>query len=322
MKQQRKNVIWMILLAACLFPAAGFSQFRVVGYLSLWAQGMPLVSDSVLKKLTHLDIAFVNPDSLGNLFLPVGVDALTDLAHTCKVKVLLSIGGGIFNPYYDSLLNNEHRQSFAEKLVKLAMDHHFDGIDADLEYDNINKNYESFIIALSVLLKKQGKLLTAALATRDAPRISNAALNRFDFINVMSYDQTGPWRPMEPGPHATYEKAVSDLYYWTNTRHLPKKKINLGLPFYGYGFGTTYGDRLSYGNIITAFPQAALQDTIMPNGGGAIYYNGLSTIQNKTRMALKNAGGVMIWQILQDAAGTQSLLTSIDAIVKAVPGKQ
>jgi GH18 family chitinase len=138
----------------------------------------------------------------------------------------------------------------------------------------------------------------------------------------MSYDQTGPWRPAGPGPHATCEKAVSDLEYWTKTRLVPKKKINLGLPFYGYGFGTTYGESMSYGNIIITFPNAEQQDSIMPAGGGAIYYNGLPTIQNKTRMALANAGGVMIWQILQDAAGTQSLLGYIHDIIKKEAGKR
>jgi chitinase len=321
MMNLKKNYIWIVLFSICLFPSEGFSQFRVVGYVSLWAKGIPPVSDSAIKRLTHLNIAFVNPDSLGNLFLPTGIDSLIDRAHSNKVKVMMSIGGGKFNPYYDSLLNNKNRKSFVDKLAAFAADHHFDGIDADLESDNITKNYESFIVDLSAALKKQGKLLTAAFATWNAQLISNTALSKFDFINVMLYDQTGPWRPTEPGPHSTYEKAVSDLYYWTNTRHVPKKKINLGLPFYGYCFGTTYGESMSYGNIITAFPNAEKQDTIMPAGGGAIYYNGLLTIQNKTRMALQQAGGVMIWQILQDAAGSQSLLTNINDVIKKDPGK-
>lgn len=299
-----------------LSPAAGFAQFRIVGYVPLPAQTVPAVSDSVLKKLTHLNIAFVNPDSLGNLFLPPGIDSLIEQAKKNKVKVLMSVGGGRFNPYYDSLFRNENRLAFVNRLVQLAADHHFDGIDADIENDNLTKNYEGFIVDLSLALKKQHKLLTAALATWNAQLISDRALQQFDFINIMSYDQTGPWRPTDPGPHSTYEKALSDLDYWTNTRLVAKKKINLGLPFYGYGFGTTYGESMSYGNIITNFPNALLQDSIMPAGGGAIYYNSLTTIQNKTTMAVQHAGGVMIWQILQDAGGTASLLTGIHDSIK------
>ncbi|MEP6750612.1 MAG: glycosyl hydrolase family 18 protein [Bacteroidota bacterium] len=323
MKHSNKNYIWLVTLGIFLFPPPLFAQFRVVGYVSLWAnsQVVPPVSDSVLKRLTHLNIAFINPDSLGNLFLASGVDSLVEQAHSNKVKVLISVGGGKFNPFLDSFINRKNRSAFIDSLLQLALDHHFDGIDADIENENLTKNYEGFIIELSAALKKKNKLLTAALATWNGQLISDAALKKFEFINVMSYDQTGPWRPTEPGPHSTYEKAISDLDYWTATRHVPKNRINLGIPFYGYGFGTTYGESMSYGNIITTFPDAERQDTIMPVGGGAIYYNGVSTILRKTRLALKSAGGIMIWQILQDAAGTQSLLSNIDKTIRKEQGK-
>jgi len=132
----------------------------------------------------------------------------------------------------------------------------------------------------------------------------------------MSYDQTGPWRPTEPGPHSTYAKAEEDLHYWVNTRGFSKKKINLGVPFYGYCFGTSYGESMSYGNIVATFPDADQQDMIVPENGGIIYYNGSPTIKSKTKLAMKNAGGVMIWQILQDAEGERSLLGAIDETVR------
>ena len=316
-----KTFIPSFLIILLTLPVMAFAQFRVVGYIPVHAQPMPTVSDSILKRLTHLNIAFVNPDSLGNLFLPDGIDSLIEQAKSGNVKVLLSVGGGRFNPYLDSLFRPGNRQAFVTKLVQLATDHHFDGIDADIENESLTKNYEGFIVDLSAALQQQGKLLTAALATWNAQLISDKALQKFDFINVMSYDQTGPWRPTEPGPHSPYEMAVADLYYWTHTRHVTRNKINLGLPFYGYGFGTTFGESMSYGNIIAAFPNAFQQDSIMPLGGGAIYYNGLSTIQRKTRLALQSAGGVMIWQILQDAGGTSSLLTNITDMIKKNPRK-
>jgi chitinase len=132
----------------------------------------------------------------------------------------------------------------------------------------------------------------------------------------MSYDQTGPWRPNEPGPHSTYAKAEEDLQYWTSARGFPGKKINLGLPFYGYCFGTTYGESMSYADIIATFPGSDQQDMIVPDNGGIIYYNGIPTIKSKTALALKNAGGVMIWQLLQDTEGDKSLLTAISTVIK------
>ena len=137
----------------------------------------------------------------------------------------------------------------------------------------------------------------------------------------MSYDQTGPWRPNQPGPHSTYSKAEEDLNYWIITRGVPKERISLGIPFYGYCFGTKYGESMSYKNIITTFPGSDQRDEVVPDGGGNIYYNGLPTIKSKTALALKIAGGIMIWQILQDAEGDKSLLGAIDAMIKEKSGK-
>jgi len=298
-----------------LISIIAFSQFRVVGYVPL-GRVAPDFSKISFQRLTHLNIAFINPDSAGNVILPVGFDLLIQKAHENKIKVLASIGGGSFNPYYARLLSDTNRNAFIGKLVQLAIDHKLDGLDVDIENDNIDKNYEPFIVGLAVALKPINKLLTAALATWNGQLITDAALEKFDFINVMSYDQTGPWKPNQPGPHSTYAKAEEDLRYWTNTRSISKDRIGLGLPFYGYCFGTKYGESMSYKNIITTFPGSDQKDMVAPDSGGVIHYNGLPTIQSKTNLALKNAGGVMIWQLLQDAEGDKSLLAAIEGVIK------
>ena len=304
-----------IIITCLLISTIAFSQFRVVGYVPL-GHVAPDLSKISFQRLTHLNIAFVNPDSTGNLRVPQSFDMIIQKAHQYKVKVLASIGGGSHNPYYARLLSDTNRKAFIEQFVQLVIDHNLDGLDVDIENDNIDKNYEPFIAGLAAALKPMGKLLTAALATWNGQLISEAALKNFDFINVMSYDQTGPWRPNQPGPHSTYAKAEEDLQYWINTRGIPKEKLGLGVPFYGYCFGTKYGESMSYKNIITTFPGSDQLDEVAPEGGGMIYYNGLLTIKNKTALALKNAGGVMIWQLLHDAEGDKSLLAAIDEMVK------
>jgi chitinase len=109
--------------------------------------------------------------------------------------------------------------------------------------------------------------------------------------------------------------AVSDLDYWTNTRGIAKEKISLGLPFYGYGFGTGAPSDISFHDLVNQYPGSENSDQVTVTGGGIIYYNGTSTIKNKTTLALKNAGGVMVWQLMQDAAGSKSLLTTINATI-------
>ena len=306
----------IVIIIACSFiSTVAFSQFRVIGYIPLGRTTSDF-SKVAFQRVTHVNIAFVNPDSTGDLLIRQGFDSLIEKAHQHKVKVLASIGGGSFNPYYARLLSDTNRKVLIGKLVKLVIDHNLDGLDVDLENDNIDSNYQHFITDLATELKPVNKLLTAALATWNAHLISDAALEKFDFINIMSYDQTGPWRPNQPGPHSTYAKAEADLFYWRNTRGLPKEKVNLGVPFYGYCFGTKYGESMSYANIITTFPGSDQKDEVVPDSGGVIYYNGLPTIKNKTALAIKNAGGVMIWQLLHDAQGEKSLLSAIEATVK------
>jgi GH18 family chitinase len=305
----------LLLCTFFIFPAV-FSQFKVVGYIHP-PRNQPLdLSNVSFEKLTHLNIAFVNPDSLGNLVAPPGFDTLVRKAQDAGVKVLASIGGGSHNPYIGGLLADASREAFTRSLLQFCAEHRLDGLDVDLENDAIDSNYNAFIGGLSDGLKKNNKLMSAALATWNGETIPNFALGKFDFINVMSYDETGPWRPEKPGPHASFQKAEADLQYWTIIRGVPAENLNLGVPFYGYCFGTKYGASMSYADIIANFPGADSLDMIMPDGGGVIHYNGATTIQQKTRLAMSKAGGLMIWQILHDAPGDRSLLLAIDKLVK------
>lgn len=313
--KRKKGLLAIILVTCLLLSIITRAQFRVIGYVPA------LNADSDLNKisfqqLTHLNIAFVNPDSTGKLLLPQGFDTIIKKAHEYKVKVLASIGGGSGNPYYAGLLQDSSRAALVMEFIQLTADHELDGIDVDLEGGAIDTNYVKLISDLSNGLKPLNKLLTAALATWNGDGIANEALEKFDFVNIMSYDQTGPWRPAEPGPHSTFIKAEEDLQYWNSKRGIPKKKINLGLPFYGYCFGIKDKESMSFADIISVFPGAEKLDVIIPRDGGIIYYNGIPTIKRKTKLALENTGGVMIWQLLQDAQGMHSLLNAIHNTIK------
>jgi len=307
----RLKCLVVISLFSCLNSNA---QFRVIGYIHPHIGGNESAKID-FQKLTHLNIAFVNPDSMGQLLLPPGFDSLIEAAHLYKVKVLASIGGGSHNPYY-AALKDENRAAFVQKIIKLTSERSLDGIDVDIENDNIDDNYVKLVTDLSSQLKPLKKLLTSAVATWNGERIPDAALSKFDFINVMSYDETGPWKPEKPGPHSSFEKAENDLLYWSVSRKISSEKINLGVPFYGYCFGTKYNASMPYKEIISNFPGAEEKDVIMPEGGGAIYYNGLATIKNKTKLALKKAGGIMIWELMQDSDNQLSLLSCINNVIK------
>lgn len=289
--------------------------FRIIGYLREADVSNGQGAKLDFSKITHLNIAFINPDSAGKFSVLPGLGTVVEKAHQKNVKVLASIGGGSAPAYYTELLSDSKRPEFIEQLVKVAMINSLDGIDVDLEGERIDHNYEVFISELSAALKLKGKMLTAAVATAYQSRYSDHVLSYMDFINIMSYDKTGPWKPENPGQHAPYQMAVDDMEYWGHTRGIAKERLNLGVPFYGYGFGQNAPSDISFQELITQYPGAENTDQIDLKGGGVIYYNGIPTIQKKTILAIQQAGGIMIWQLFQDASGSNSLLNTINTLI-------
>ena len=158
--------------------------------------------------------------------------------------------------------------------------------------------------------------MTAALSqSNGGSSVTTPTLALYDYVNIMAYDATGPWDPNSPGQHSSYNFAVSCINYWIG-RGLPKSKAILGVPFYGWGFGTAFSnDEYSYATIVATYPGAENSDVV----GNTIYYNGIPTIKAKTSLAIQQAGGIMIWQLASDATGAKSLLLAIDQVIKGAP---
>ncbi|MEO5581394.1 MAG: glycosyl hydrolase family 18 protein, partial [Saprospiraceae bacterium] len=231
-----------------------------------------------------------------------------------KIKVLFSIGGGSKHLQYLRLLQNDQRAGFIQNLVAEVLKYNVDGIDIDLEGGDITEFYEAFVLDLAVALRSHQKLITAAVAIYYKNQFTDTTLNTYDFVNIMSYDRTGPWRPEKPGPHATFTHAVEDLRYFGQERKMMKGKMCLGVPFYGYGFGpelTSKAISLSFDKIARTYAGSEVVDEWLLPDGKILYYNGLPTMIQKTKLANEQASGIMIWQVLGDAKGKKSLLRSI-----------
>jgi spore germination protein YaaH len=186
-----------------------------------------------------------------------------------------------------------------------------DGLDVDEEGPAINSDYGAFVQQLADSLKPKGKLLTAAVGWGNE-NIPNETLPLFDFITLMAYDHTGSWDLTRPGQHSPYwyaEKMINDF----KARGVKKENLCLGLPFYGYGFYQSVGN-YNYNKILTKFPDAWQKDQV----ADTIYYNGMTTIWNKTKLALTQTSGVMIWELSNDAIGERSLLKVISSTVDSV----
>lgn len=265
-----------------------------------------------LEGITHLNYAFANPDSSGNFPYNACLDSLVKIAHENGVRIFASIGGGSAPAYYSKLLQDGNRTRLIGKLTRMAIDYELDGIDVDLEGDRIDENYEKFVVELATALKPANKMMTAAIATVYKDKFTDKALSQFDYVTIMTYDKTGPWRPEKSGHHSPYSMAVEDLEYWANTRKLDRKKMFLGLPFYGYSFGPKGASSMMYKDIVSTFPNSEKKDELKLPDGSTLYYNGIPTIKKKVQLAKQNAGGIMFWHIGGDATGDKSLVGVIN----------
>jgi chitinase len=315
---KQKTFFIIFLLSLLVFPLKAQhtkSDFRIIGYYSA-RSAMNDFKGFPFKRVTHVNLFFLNPDSLGNFSRDYSaLEPFVSKAHKKNVKVLFSIAGGSSHPYYHNLLKEDNRAVFIQNLVSVVLRYNLDGIDVDIEGSDIDENYEVFVVELGQALKAKNKLMTAAIAVYYKDQFSDRALAQYDFVNVMVYDRTGPWSPEKPGQHSSYDNAVEDLEYFGIERKIPREKMVLGVPFYGYGFGpeiTSPPKSMNFNEIVTAFPGSENADEWKMADGMIMYYNGIPTIKKKTVLAKEKASGIMIWQLSGDAHGSKSLLKVIN----------
>jgi GH18 family chitinase len=281
---------------------------RVVAYVATWLGGLGSWVD--FTQVTHLNIAFANPAGGHSPSLPASDDEITAVAkkaHASGAKVLISIGGDGGSPAVADHYAPGNVNEFVDAIASYLDAHQLDGIDVDIEGDTAGgADYAPFVQKLSAKLKPKGKLVTAALAPWFLDPIPDAALREFDFINVMSYDDKDD--TTEPGDHSPYSLAVGDLGIFAQQRGIPRDRLVLGVPFYGYCWGACDG-YLTYDTILGLYSDAWQKDWI-DQDGRKISYNGQPTIAKKSQLA-RSYGGIMIWEASEDAEGEHSLLKTI-----------
>jgi chitinase len=265
----------------------------LVGYLGVYksADWNAVARALDFDKMTHLNLAFINPPicagsctaksdmmlAANRSFTDDALKAIVDAAHAHGTKVLISIGGagGDKNimQFYNSGLSAELTDVIDAYLTK----HDLDGVDVDVEQPKqMGVPYTTFVNTLVARIRPRGKLITTAVAQYIQAGAQDEVLPLFDLVNVMIYGD--------------YQRSVTDMAYWANTKHVPKEKLTLGIGFHNYG------------TILANYPNAWAVDSV---GGGTyrdgavIAYQGENTVARETQLGAQY-GGVMIWELTQD----------------------
>ncbi|WP_433062540.1 glycosyl hydrolase family 18 protein [Dactylosporangium sp. CS-033363] len=276
--------------------------FRSIGYMPSWAGSATAIQ---YNKLTHINYAFVLPNangSLGGLDNPSKLQQIVSLGHAANTKVSISIGG--WNDGNDSAFeslagNATARTAFVNNVVNLVGQYNLDGVDIDWEYPDpgtSGNNYTALMSQLSTAMHSRGKLLTAAVVSEGgtANGVQPAVFGYVDWLNIMTYDGGSP--------HANYDWSVAAVNFWKG-RGLPANKAVIGVPVYSRPSYVTYAD------LVARDPANANRDCTTVNGVNECY-NGLTTVRRKTQWAMSNGGGIMFWELSQDATGANSLISA------------
>lgn len=281
-------------------------EFRVVGYLPDYrAAGYDTAS---VRHLTDLIVFSAEPTKEGDLDLgrlkglPWADLRTAKTKH--RVRLILCVGGWGRSTHFPAVAASETlRRRFVGAAVRACLENRVDGLDLDWEHpkgEPEETGYARLLDDLRVGFRPHGLTLSVTMAAwQHLPR---EAFGVVDAVHVMSYDH--------PGRHATLEAAKADVKALRDLG-APSEKIVLGLPFYGRHVSKP-DVALTYRQIVARYHPAPDADEVE-----SVYYNGPGTVRRKTAFAQASGlGGVMVWELAQDAAGTDSLLRVVRETVR------
>lgn len=303
--------------------------FRIVTYFPAWA---PERADRLrYDVLTHVIYAFAIPTEEGGL-LPLDhaefAKRLVAEAHANDTLISVAVGGWSWKDipleptFVKATETDEKVEKLSDAIVSMVEEYGFDGADMDWEHprvaDGSGKRYEKLMLRLSEKLHSKGKYLSAAViggvdangnpggidtggadVGNAAMAQSEAVLSCIDWLNVMAYDGPGDH-------HASWEYALNSTRFWKDVRKMPADRIALGVPFYAQAPGGNFD------NLNRLYPDEAWKVDFMEKEGRRYCYNGIPTIERKTRYAKEHLGGIMIWEAGGDTLDEErSLLAAI-----------
>nr|WP_062340135.1 glycoside hydrolase family 18 protein [Herbidospora sakaeratensis] len=296
-----------------------------------------------------------------------------------SLKVLISLGGWTGSKWFsDAVLTPEARTKLASSCIDLWLKGNlpgaapgagagvFDGIDLDWEWPGSSgevgnvirpedkQNFTLFLAELRRQMNAYNKkheltaFLPAAAAKIDAGFEVKKVFSYLDFATVQGYDLHGSWEQVtghngnlftdRKDPNAvkfSVDQTVKDYL----SRGAPKKKIVVGVPFYGQGWtGVTAGGNGLWKPATGPAPgkwangTEDYKDIVGKPGkrhrdlltGSVWLYDGnefwsyddpISLVEKAAYIRLKGLGGAMMWSIDQDDSRA-SLTTALYKVLR------
>lgn len=219
-------------------------------------------------------------------------------------------------------------------IIALALDSGYDGINIDFENLAFSsdialdrQDFSDFTHELALRLHSEGLQLIVSVPAKtvdskeddwsypfDYPALGQDA----DYLQLMTYDQHGPWG--QPGPVAGVPWVTDCIAYSVTV--VDSSKLLIGLPAYGYDWdltasdpaaGTWTAESFSWSKIpdLTAKPGASVHADEQTLAASSSYseigqahtawFETMASIQAKTKIAADyQLGGISMWSLGQE----------------------
>ena len=171
-----------------------------------------------------------------------------------------------------------HRDAVIARLVALAASGGYNGINIDFEnlayssdIEDDRAAFTAFIHELAARLHALGLKLAISVPGKVGDSIDddwsypfdlNALGQDADLLQLMTYDQHGPWS--EPGPVSGADRVKACVAYAVSV--VDPAKLLIGLPAYGYDWDLTASDPASWTYSATSFPWTDVSDLLAKPG--------------------------------------------------------
>jgi chitinase len=284
-------------------PAA--PRFRVAGYLPDYR--LASFDQSTAASLTDLILFSAELTSDGDLDMSrlkqCPWEKLRELQTRHHVRVQLAIGGWDRSAHFAAVTaSSEKRAKCIASIRRILQQHQLDGVDFDWEHPRNaveEQGYATLLQEVRQALGPHRHTLTVTMASWQ--RLPASGIASVDGVQVMAYDHDQR--------HSTFEGSRRDVQKLIDAG-IPSAKVILGLPFYGRQVTTR--EAMTYRDIRVKWSPASDTDEVEQ-----FYFNGPATIRRKVEYAIDSRlGGVMVWEVGQDAPGPESLLKVIQDTVQ------
>ncbi|WP_426451744.1 glycosyl hydrolase family 18 protein [Paenibacillus sp. S-38] len=319
----------MLMLGSLTVPANKAKAVTgkvVLGYYNVYYSGDTQSYNSVSSYGSYfnsMSTMTFNADATGNVTGTAPSSAIT-LAASKGIQSFAAVtnqANGAFSSTVAHAIVSDPavRANAVNRILSTAKANGYQGVNIDFE-DMLASDrpyFNQFISELSSAMRANGlKTIVSVIAkTSDMPTSAWSGVYDYytlgqsaDLIQLMTYDQNGPWGA--PGPVAGLPWVESVLKYAVT--QIPSGKIMMGLPAYGYDWNTTTNTghkAVAWKNVpalLTNNAASAKWDSVQQSpyatytaadgSSHTLWYENADSIQAKTRLAgTYNLAGVSMW---------------------------